>query len=71
MLASILVGNRNPWVHPYFKAFKDGFNCIAGRRLLEVRFWILWLKSISINNARPFVRSLTYPSMAIGTFNAS
>ncbi|KAM6497898.1 hypothetical protein JOM56_005846 [Amanita muscaria] len=27
MLMKILVGHHNPWTHPHFKAFCDGFNC--------------------------------------------
>jgi hypothetical protein len=31
MLAQLLVGAKDPWKHPDFRAFKAGFNCIEGR----------------------------------------
>ena len=39
MLALLLVGDRNPWKHPDFEAFKEGFNCIKGCPFItNVRF---------------------------------
>ena len=35
MLAHILVGHHNPWLHRDFQAFKAGFNCIEGRPLIK------------------------------------
>ncbi|KAM6494941.1 hypothetical protein JOM56_009564 [Amanita muscaria] len=37
MLMKILVGHHNPWTHPHFKAFCDGFNCGPSfRKLLKM-----------------------------------
>ena len=49
MLASILVGHHNPWQHPNFIAFKEGFNCVEGHALIEVHFRVLvqYMKSCS------------------------
>jgi hypothetical protein len=39
MLTVMLVGAPNPWKHPDFKAFQEGFNCLEGRDFIkDVRF---------------------------------
>ena len=35
MLTLMLVGAPNPWKHPDFKAFQEGFNCLEGQDFIK------------------------------------
>jgi hypothetical protein len=41
LVSSVLIGHHEPWTHPEYQAFQDGFNLhLRGRRLFDVRlFW--------------------------------
>ncbi|KAF8350837.1 hypothetical protein F5887DRAFT_1069801 [Amanita rubescens] len=55
MLATILVGHRDPWAHPYFKAFKDGFNCLAWRPFLKASLFNQTYQPSSHDNQHPYL----------------